>query len=250
MSSSRPNYGSTSQPSGQAPSKPAKTTEGAKIEPKVWFANERTWLNWSRTGVLLGTFGVAIVNASVGHPSHTPRGRSGGADEWWCSGGGQNGTAAKALGVVYAAIAVATIWYGWLVYQKRIKMIRDRYPGHFGASLALSRPNGTHEGRADELVVPVMIGMALFIAIVLNFAFRIVDRSVPISFRQGHGLDGMTMGQGTEPRDRRPQEPVGRSTGPVRRRPGRPVAMTRVHTCSRNASPSITPRTFSPSSET
>lgn len=34
---------------------------------------------------------------------------------------------------MYAFIAVATIYYGWLVYQKRIRMIKDRYPGHFGA---------------------------------------------------------------------------------------------------------------------
>lgn len=85
-------YGST-DPSSNGPSRPSGSNAAApagaagapaaggdreakkgveKIEPKVWFANERTWLNWSRTGVLLGTFGVALVNSSVGPlPSRT-----------------------------------------------------------------------------------------------------------------------------------------------------------------------------------
>ncbi|EGG10552.1 uncharacterized protein MELLADRAFT_29830, partial [Melampsora larici-populina 98AG31] len=109
---------------------PKPIINGSKIEPKVWFANERTWLNWCRTGLLLGTFGIALVNCS---PS----------------------TGARLLGVVYTAIAVATISYGWIVYQKRIRMIKDKFPGHF-----------------DELLAPVFIACALFLAILLNFVFR------------------------------------------------------------------------------
>lgn len=60
-----PNYGATSSSSNQPVPKSKASTNPSKIEPKVWLANERTWLNWCRTGLLLGTFGIALVNCSV-----------------------------------------------------------------------------------------------------------------------------------------------------------------------------------------
>ncbi|KAG0141862.1 hypothetical protein CROQUDRAFT_67879 [Cronartium quercuum f. sp. fusiforme G11] len=131
------NYGSTTATNNnQITSKSNQIP--SKIEPKVWLANERTWLNWCRTGLLLGSFGVALVNGS---PS----------------------IGARILGVIYSIIALVTISYGWKVYQKRIKMIQDRFPGHF-----------------DELLAPVLIATALFIAILLNFIFRAIDRLAQI----------------------------------------------------------------------
>ncbi|KAH9815001.1 hypothetical protein DFH28DRAFT_288710 [Melampsora americana] len=127
------NYGTISSNHQTIP-KPKPIVNPSRIEPKVWFANERTWLNWCRTGLLLGTFGIALVNCS---PS----------------------TGARLLGVVYTLIAVGTISYGWIVYQKRIRMIKDKFPGHF-----------------DELLAPILIALALFLAILLNFIFRAIDR--------------------------------------------------------------------------
>jgi uncharacterized membrane protein YidH (DUF202 family) len=58
-------YGATASPVPVPVPSSSKPPSGSRIEPKVWLANERTWLNWCRTGVLLGSFGVALINSSV-----------------------------------------------------------------------------------------------------------------------------------------------------------------------------------------
>ncbi|KAI6024838.1 hypothetical protein BKA83DRAFT_4252830, partial [Pisolithus microcarpus] len=35
-----------------------------KVEGKVWFANERTWIAWLNTAILIGTLALALFNAS------------------------------------------------------------------------------------------------------------------------------------------------------------------------------------------
>ncbi|KXS18989.1 hypothetical protein M427DRAFT_95782 [Gonapodya prolifera JEL478] len=44
------------------PGKPGK--KSGRIEPKVFFANERTFLSWMRFGVLIGAFSLALLNFS------------------------------------------------------------------------------------------------------------------------------------------------------------------------------------------
>ncbi|KNZ59724.1 hypothetical protein VP01_1674g2 [Puccinia sorghi] len=104
-------YGATGGASGTSSAGGKAGTSGPRIEPKVWLANERTWLNWCRTGVLLGTFGVALINSS---PS----------------------AGARLMGSVYAAIAVGTISYGLHLYTKRNRLISQKYAGHFDEVLA------------------------------------------------------------------------------------------------------------------
>ncbi|POV95105.1 hypothetical protein PSHT_15847 [Puccinia striiformis] len=111
----------------------SKPPTASRIEPKVWLANERTWLNWCRTGVLLGSFGVALINSS---PS----------------------LGARVMGVVYAAIAIGTIGYGHYLYKKRIRLIKERYSGHF-----------------DDVIAPLIISGSLFLAILVNFILRAID---------------------------------------------------------------------------
>jgi hypothetical protein len=43
---------------------PRKVATALKVEGKVWFANERTWVAWLNTAVLLGTLALALFNAS------------------------------------------------------------------------------------------------------------------------------------------------------------------------------------------
>ena len=73
-----------------------------KIEPKVWLANERTFMKWQHICVLLGGLAVALYTAA-----------------------GRN-TVALAMGVVYIAIAAFTGGWGWLMHRQRRQMIVER----------------------------------------------------------------------------------------------------------------------------
>ncbi|KAL5503915.1 hypothetical protein ACEPAH_7986 [Sanghuangporus vaninii] len=85
---------------------PKKIPTPIKVEGKVWFANERTWIAYLNIGVLIGTLALALFNAS-------------------------EDTIARDFAYVYAGISVCVVVYGWSIYQKRITMIRKRDPGHF-----------------------------------------------------------------------------------------------------------------------
>lgn len=131
--SSHADYGATAPPTNPLTQSTSKSSPVSRVEPKVWLANERTWLHWCRTGVLLGSFGIALVNCS---PS----------------------LGARVMGLVYASIAIGTIGYGYHLYKKRIIMIKEKYSGHF-----------------DDIIAPVIIAISLFIAILVNFIFRVLD---------------------------------------------------------------------------
>ncbi|KAF7327946.1 DUF202 domain-containing protein [Mycena kentingensis (nom. inval.)] len=85
---------------------PKKVATPVRVEGKVWFANERTWVAWLNIAVLLGTLALALFNAS---------------DE----------PIARTFAYVYATISAGVLVYGSLLYQHRITMIRRRDPGHF-----------------------------------------------------------------------------------------------------------------------
>ncbi|EAU83183.1 hypothetical protein CC1G_07865 [Coprinopsis cinerea okayama7 len=89
---------------------PKKVPTSVKVEGKVWFANERTWISWLNQAMLLAALSVALFNAS-------------------------NDDIARNFALVYAGISVCTIIYGYAIYQHRITMIRRRDPGHFDALL-------------------------------------------------------------------------------------------------------------------
>ncbi|KAI5119109.1 hypothetical protein M0805_007857 [Coniferiporia weirii] len=110
---------------------PKKMPTPIKVEGKVWFANERTWVSYLNMGVLLGTLALALFNAS-------------------------EEAVARNFAYVYAFISVGVLVYGWVVYQKRITMIRRRDPGHF-----------------DQILGPVIISAFLFFAVLSNFVIRV-----------------------------------------------------------------------------
>jgi len=85
---------------------PKKIATPIKVEAKVWFANERTWVSYLNIGVLIGTFAIALFNAS-------------------------KDDVARNFAYFYAVVSVGILAYGWIVYQHRISMIRRRDPGHF-----------------------------------------------------------------------------------------------------------------------
>jgi len=86
---------------------PKKTPTPVRVEGKVWFANERTWVSYLNMSVLIGTLAVALYNAS-------------------------KDPIARNFAYVYAIISIGILVYGYGLYQYRIIMIRRRDPGHFG----------------------------------------------------------------------------------------------------------------------
>ncbi|OCB85290.1 hypothetical protein A7U60_g7595 [Sanghuangporus baumii] len=130
---------------------PKKIPTPIKVEGKVWFANERTWIAYLNIGVLLGTLALALFNAS-------------------------EDAIARDFAYIYAGISVCVVVrsiflscvqhelklfrtaqvYGWSIYQKRITMIRKRDPGHF-----------------DQIIGPVIISALLFFAVLANFILRV-----------------------------------------------------------------------------
>ncbi|KZT01373.1 uncharacterized protein LAESUDRAFT_480536 [Laetiporus sulphureus 93-53] len=85
---------------------PKKIATPIKVEGKVWFANERTWISYLNIAVLVGTLAMALFNASKDQ-------------------------IARNFAYAYAAISVGILVYGYVVYQHRITMIQKRDPGPF-----------------------------------------------------------------------------------------------------------------------
>jgi len=74
--------------------------------------------------------------------------------------------------------------YGYLVFQKRITLISKRSGEHFGSfthlsllrcSLASLTSSFLFLLDSDEIVFPVLISVAIFIAILTNFILRIIE---------------------------------------------------------------------------
>ncbi|OSX57630.1 hypothetical protein POSPLADRAFT_1174167 [Postia placenta MAD-698-R-SB12] len=85
---------------------PKKIATPIKVEGKVWFANERTWIAYLNTSVLVGTLALALFNASKDQ-------------------------IARNFAYAYALISVAILVYGYAVYQHRITLIQRRDPRPF-----------------------------------------------------------------------------------------------------------------------
>ena len=88
------------------PPKPKKVVGVLKVEAKVFFANERTFLKWMNFAVLLGTLGVGLFNA------------------------GDN--IGRFAGILLALTALLTLVYAIWLYEKRLTMLRNRDPGPYG----------------------------------------------------------------------------------------------------------------------
>jgi len=110
---------------------PQKLPTPIRVEGKVWFANERTWVAYTNIGVLLGTLALALSSASKDSIS-------------------------LYFGYIYALLSCGVIVYGYVVYQRRVTMIRKRDPGSF-----------------DQLWGPVVISALLFVAVAANFLIRL-----------------------------------------------------------------------------
>ncbi|KAF9433426.1 vacuolar transporter chaperone [Entomortierella beljakovae] len=91
------------------PPKPKKVVGTLKVEAKVFFANERTFLKWMNFAVLLGTLGIGLFNAgdSIG----------------------------RFAGILLSLTALATLIYAIWLYERRLIMLRNKHPGPYDEPL-------------------------------------------------------------------------------------------------------------------
>mmetsp|Transcript_27670 Transcript_27670/g.39283 ORF Transcript_27670/g.39283 Transcript_27670/m.39283 type:complete len:193 (-) Transcript_27670:324-902(-) len=105
-------------------SKPRKVP--VKVEPKVFFANERTFLAWLHMSVTLASISVAIVAFAE-------------ANEW-----------SQLYGLLLMPVAISFCVYSLYMYVKRAAMIRRKDPGPY-------------EDRVGPVVLASMLSLAILI---------------------------------------------------------------------------------------
>lgn len=84
---------------------PTKVITPLRVEPKVYFANERTYFSWMSFATLLATFSIALFNAGD--------------------------TVGRISGVVYTLVSLSTFLYGMGLYYRRRELINARVAGPF-----------------------------------------------------------------------------------------------------------------------
>ena len=128
------------------PAQLIKDSGPLQVEPKVWLANERTFLKWQHISILLGGLAVGLYTAA-------------GED-----------VVAEFMGIGYIAIAIFAGLWGYYMHYARRNMIVARSGKDF-----------------DNMVGPMVVSIALMIALILNFVFkvRIATRSEMILLTRG-----------------------------------------------------------------
>lgn len=121
------------------PTQLIKDSGPLQVEPKVWLANERTFLKWQHISILLGGLAVGLYTAAGGD------------------------IVAEFMGVAYIVIAVFAGLWGYYMHQTRRNMIVARSGKDF-----------------DNLVGPMIVSLALMVALVLNFVFKVSKHFVYI----------------------------------------------------------------------
>lgn len=107
-----------------------------QVEPKVWLANERTFLKWQHICILLGGLAVGLYTAA-------------GEDY-----------VAEFMGIAYIIIAAFAGLWGYYMHFTRRNMIVQRSGKDF-----------------DNFIGPILISVALLVALILNFVFKVTNRS-------------------------------------------------------------------------
>lgn len=72
-----------------------------KIEPKTYFANERTYLQWFNAATLLGSIALALVNV---------------------------GGASRVVGILFLPVSVMLMCYALWAFHRRLRNIHERLP--------------------------------------------------------------------------------------------------------------------------
>ncbi|KAJ5899816.1 hypothetical protein N7495_004560 [Penicillium taxi] len=109
-----------------------KDSGPVRVESKVWLANQRTFIKWLHISILLSSLSLGLYNAA-----------------------GKHNRIAQVLAVVYTFFALFSAAWGWYMYEKRGRLIRQRS----GKDL-------------DNMFGPLVVCLGLAVALVLNFAFK------------------------------------------------------------------------------
>ena len=126
--------GPVSLPPGvRNPEKWIKDMNPVRVEPKVWLANQRTFVKWQHVSVLLASLSLGLYNAA-----------------------GEHNNVARGLAVVYTLVAVFAGCWGWRMFIVRSRMIEARS----GRDL-------------DNVVGPIVVCVGLTVALCLNFGFKV-----------------------------------------------------------------------------
>ena len=120
-------------PGVEEPGKLIKDMNPVRVEPKVWLANQRTFVKWQHISVLLASLSLGLYNAA-----------------------GEFNNVARGLAVVYTLIAVFAGTWGWWMYIVRSRMIEERSGKDF-----------------DNVIGPIIVCIGLVIALCLNFSFKV-----------------------------------------------------------------------------
>lgn len=123
-------------PGVREPGKLIKDMNPVRVEPKVWLANQRTFIKWQHISVLLASLSLGLYNAA-----------------------GEDNNVARALAVVYTAIALFAGAWGWWMYIVRSRMIEERSGKDF-----------------DNVIGPTIVCVGLVVALCLNFGFKVRAR--------------------------------------------------------------------------
>lgn len=107
-----------------------------QVEPKVWLANQRTFIKWQHVSVLLATLSLGLYNAA-----------------------GEFNNVARSLAVVYTLVALFAGAWGWWQYIVRSRMIEQRSGKDF-----------------DAVFGPIIVCLSLVVALCLNFGFQVCKR--------------------------------------------------------------------------
>lgn len=106
-----------------------------KVEPKVFFANERTFLAWMHISIILAGASIAILAFSD-----------------------YDNFGKQIYGLIMLPVAIAFILYAMYQYMRRAYMIRNKMPGPY-----------------DDTVGPTVLGIMLMISITAQFAIKLTE---------------------------------------------------------------------------
>lgn len=106
-----------------------------KIEPKVFFANERTFLAWMHLSVILAGASIAILAFADAQNPYS-----------------------QLYGVILLPVAIAFIVYSMYQYARRASMIRHRHPGPY-----------------EDTTGPTVLGIMLMLSILAQFSLKLYE---------------------------------------------------------------------------
>ncbi|DBA70938.1 TPA: hypothetical protein ACH3X2_011383 [Trebouxia sp. C0005] len=123
-----------------------------RVEPKVFFANERTFLQWLQISVLLMFTGLSLLGGSSVGGS---KGGSSGDSSTTCASNDTACKASKYAGVIISPIAILFMMYALLMYKRRTVQI-------------LRRANVRYDDQRGPVMLVILLIVATLASLVLT----------------------------------------------------------------------------------